>query len=376
MAGNTTAVPGPESFLANGLLEVDGISKQFASTKAVQDLRFTVDEGRFIAIMGPSGCGKTTTLRLLAGLEVPDSGELRYRGERMNEWPAWERPFPLVWQNLALFPFLSVAENVEYGLRARGVRGRDRRVRVDDWLGRMEIGDLRNRFIHELSGGQMQRVALARSLVLQPEMLLLDEPLSALDAHLRIRMQDVLLELQRDLGITFCYVTHSQSEAFAMADRIVIMNAGGIEQDGAPADIYDRPETPFVARFIGAHNLIDGIISSHSNAVVNIKTDLGVFTTRASGKKPLRPGDRATLAVRIDGNRLSRGNGGSGKTNGLVGRIISEEFNGSLTVYNIATATGGVFRAQERRDQGKSGWEHNQEVWIEWDEANSFALAY
>jgi spermidine/putrescine transport system ATP-binding protein len=204
------------------LIVFDGVVKRYGKVTAVKRLDLTIEKGEFVALMGPSGCGKTTSLRMLAGLEDPSEGEVRIGGRSMKDIPAHERDTPLVWQSLALFPFLNVRENVEFGLKMRGVGKAERRKRALEWLDRMGLNDYGDRRIDQLSGGQKQRVALARSLVTEPEMLLLDEPLSALDAHLVIRMQGVLTKLQRELGITFVYVTHSQSEAFAMADRVTV----------------------------------------------------------------------------------------------------------------------------------------------------------
>ena len=214
--------------MADALVEFDSVVKRFGDFTAVETMNFTIDEGEFIAIMGPSGCGKTTTLRMLAGLEAPSEGEIRMQGHVMNNVPPHERDTPMVWQSLALFPFLNARENVEFGLEMRGVDVATRKKKALEWLDRLEIGEFAERDINSLSGGQKQRVALARSLVTEPKILLLDEPLSALDANLVIRMQSMLTRLQRELGITFVYVTHSQSEAFAMADRVVIMSRGHI----------------------------------------------------------------------------------------------------------------------------------------------------
>ena len=242
----------------SALVEIDAVVKRFGDFVAVRRMDLSIDKGEFIAIMGPSGCGKTTTLRMLAGLDQPSEGQIRIGGKVMNDVPAHRRDTPMVWQSLALFPFLNVRENVEFGLKMRGVAADERRRRAMDWLERMEIADFSGRMVDTLSGGQRQRVALARSLVTEPEVLLLDEPLSALDAHLVIRMQGVLTRLQRELGITFIYVTHSQSEAFAMADRVVIMNQGGVAQIGGPRDIYRAPGNRFVAEFVGRNNILTG----------------------------------------------------------------------------------------------------------------------
>ncbi|MDP7641552.1 MAG: ABC transporter ATP-binding protein, partial [Alphaproteobacteria bacterium] len=216
--------------MSEALLVLDQVVKRFGEHAAVDGVDLQISKGEFLAIMGPSGCGKTTTLRMIAGLEAPSEGEIRLNGTRINELKPWQRDTPLVWQNLALFPHLSVLKNVEFGLKMRNVGGRERRERSMNWLERMGLGDYAGRNIAQLSGGERQRVAIARALVTEPEILLLDEPLSALDAHLRVRMQSEITQLQKQLGITFAYVTHNQSEAFAMASRVAIMNGGLIQQ--------------------------------------------------------------------------------------------------------------------------------------------------
>jgi len=244
--------------IAEPLVVFDRVVKRFGNIAAVERMDLEIHEGEFLSIMGPSGCGKTTTLRMLAGLEEPSEGEIRLDGNRLNDVSASERDTPMVWQSLALFPFLTVFKNVEFGLKMRGVHAIERRRKVMEWLERLEISAYAEREISQLSGGQKQRVALARSLVTEPRILLLDEPLTALDANLVVRMQGVLAGLQRELGITFVYVTHSQSEAFAMSDRVVIMSQGKVEQIDSPKGIYRSPATQFVAEFVGSNNILSG----------------------------------------------------------------------------------------------------------------------
>ncbi|AWC21289.1 Trehalose import ATP-binding protein SugC [Aminobacter sp. MSH1] len=272
------------------LVVFDGVVKRFGSFVAVEKMNFEIRKGEFLAIMGSSGCGKTTTLRMLAGLDAPSEGEIRLAGKRLNDLPTWRRDTPMVWQSLALFPFLTVRENIEFSLRMRGVEKTERRQRVDKWLERMQITEFADRNVAHLSGGQRQRVALARSLVTEPEILLLDEPLSALDAHLKVRMQTVLSNLQRELGITFVYVTHSQSEAFSMADRVVIMSRGRIEQIGNPQEIYRAPRTKFVAEFLGSSNIFAGNVSYANGQSVKIATPAGEFIVPPNAAKPLAKG--------------------------------------------------------------------------------------
>lgn len=326
--------------MSEPLVVLDKVEKRFGDFVAVRDANLTIEDGSFVAIMGPSGCGKTTTLRMLAGLDAPTSGEIRIAGQVMNDVPAHERDTPMVWQSLALFPFLNVRENVEFGLKMRGIEAPERRKRALTWLDRMEIAEFAERNVETLSGGQRQRVALARALVTEPKVLLLDEPLSALDAHLVIRMQAVLTRLQRELGVTFVYVTHSQSEAFAMADRVVIMSGGEIVQEGAPREIYRAPKTRFVAEFVGRNNIISGRVTRVENGTLTVDTPLGRFT--ADGEAS--PGTDVSLVVAADMVHVGEGE------NGLEATVLSEEFVGSMvTVYLEAEdGTELKFQLQER----------------------------
>ncbi len=231
--------------------------KSFASHTAVDGVSWTLEKGRFYSLLGPSGCGKTTTLRLVAGFEKPTSGQVLLDGEAIDNKPPFERNVSTVFQSYALFPHLCVADNVEFGLRER--RAPDRRRRVSEALRLVQLEDKAVRLPAELSGGERQRVALARSLVLEPSVLLLDEPLAALDLKLRQQMRAELKQMQQRTGITFLFVTHDQEEALSMSDEIAVMNAGRIEQAGAPRDLYSRPQTRFVANFLGAVNWIDGV---------------------------------------------------------------------------------------------------------------------
>ena len=315
------------------LVTMNDVVKRFGDFTAVHTLDLEIGAGEFIAIMGPSGCGKTTTLRMLAGLEQPTEGEIRIAGKLMNTVPVHERDTPMVWQSLALFPFLNARENVEFGLKMRGVGADERKRRALDWLTRLEIGEFAERNVETLSGGQRQRVALARSLVTEPQILLLDEPLSALDAHLVIRMQGVLTRLQRELGITFVYVTHSQSEAFAMADRVVIMSQGRIAQVGSAREIYRAPASRFVAEFVGRNNILTGTATE-----AGIETPLGTFATTA----PLAAGQDATMVVSADLMQISRET-----TEGSIAcALISEEFVGAMVTLFLEASDGTELKVQ------------------------------
>lgn len=335
------------------LLTLNNVSKRFGTVEAVKNLNLEIESGAFVAIMGPSGCGKTTTLRLLAGLEHPSEGAIVYRGEDITEGTPWGRGMPLVWQDLALFPFLDVRKNVEFGLKMRGVGRQERRVRTDRWLEHLEIAELADRDISVLSGGQQQRVALARALVTEPDILLLDEPLSALDAALVVRMQTELTRLQRELGITFVYVTHNQSEAFAMADRVIIMNDGNVEQMGEARDVYRGPKTQFVAEFVGTNNVLPATVKDKEGITLTLGTELGTFTSRADRNVDYSVGEDVHLVISAD--RVAIGNvPGNAEVNSVSGVLSTEQFVGAVITIYLNVGGGRDFLVQtQQRDWDK-----------------------
>ena len=332
--------------MTDALLVLDRLTKRFDGREAVSDVSLEIAQGEFVALMGPSGCGKTTTLRMIAGLETPSAGEIRLDGARLDERKPWERDTPMVWQSLALFPYLSVLRNVEFGLKMRKVAARERRRRAMSWLEQVGIAGYANRDIAQLSGGERQRVALARALVTEPRILLLDEPLSALDAHLRVRMQSEITRLQRRLGITFVYVTHNQSEAFAMASRVAIMNEGRIQQVAAPREVYRAPANRFVAEFVGTNNIVEGRIRSATGAQVIVATAHGDFTAAMPGERALAPGDAVNLVVGAD--RVTMPARAESHANAISGTVIGEEFVGSVVTLHLDVGGGAVFRVQEQ----------------------------
>lgn len=273
-------------------IELVGVTKHFKDTVAVDHVDLTVTRGAFFSLLGPSGCGKTSTLRLIAGLESPDAGEVRLRGVRVNEVPPFKRNIGMVFQGLALFPHLNVLNNVAYGLRIRRMSSAEINRRVKEYLALVGLSGFESRKIAQLSGGQQQRVALARALVTRPSVLLLDEPLGALDLKLRLQMQFELKRIHRQVGTSFVFVTHDQGEAMAMSDRIAVMAHGRIEQEGTPEEIYHTPRTPFVADFIGETNLLEG---SFRNGAVVFPGDVGL---RAPADAPFEEGTSVMVSIR------------------------------------------------------------------------------
>ncbi len=299
------------------------VSKRFGETLAVDDVSLDVAEGSFTTLLGPSGCGKTTTLRMVAGFHRPDTGDIFLRDVRVTDLPPHRRNTAMVFQEYALFPHMTVAENVGYGLRMRRVPGPEARRRVAQALEMVGLGGQERKFPHQLSGGQQQRVALARALVVEPEVLLLDEPLSNLDAKLRVRVRTEIRQLQQRLGKTTLYVTHDQEEALAISDQIAVMHNGRILQVGSPAEIYFHPANRFVADFVGLANFIEGeVVDAHH---VNVD---GLVVTVA---RPINRAGRVTLVVRPEMVRLLPA--AAVEQPALRGRIAATAFLGSLTRY-------------------------------------------
>ena len=278
-------------------LQVSGVSKRFGNFAAVRDLSFTVQRGSFFSILGPSGCGKTTLLRMIAGFSAPDSGDIVIGGRSMHGVGPNRRPVNMVFQHLALFPMMNVGENVAYGLQQSGVAASEVKRRVGDMLERVGLAGAEHKGVDQLSGGQKQRVAIARSLVLEPTLLLLDEPLGALDLKLREHMKIELKQLQAAFGTTFVYITHDQSEALVLSDRVAVMNHGVFEQVGSPQDLYYQPLTPFVASFVGNNNGFTGSVESTDGACAMVRSAEGL-ALQARMHTPLSPGAQAQLFVR------------------------------------------------------------------------------
>ena len=348
------------------------VSKKFGSFTAVKNINLDIRPKEFIAIMGPSGCGKTTLLRMLAGLEIPNEGQILIDGEVMNNVKPYDRETPLVWQSLALFPFLNVRENVEFGLKMKGVKKQKRILLVKDWLERLEISQFSEWSVDKLSGGQRQRVALARALITEPKILLLDEPLSALDAHLVIRMQQVLTKLQREIGITFIYVTHSQSEAFAMADRVVIMGNGQISQTGLPRDVYRTPANRFVAEFVGRNNILSGYIVSIKSKIAVVSTSAGNLSVACQHDSAV--GQYVTFVISADLVKICRDNNND-ENNNVACKLISEEFIGSVVTLFLESKDGTEFKIQiQERELVDINLRGDDDLIISWEPHSAHLL--
>ena len=304
VGGSTTGVKAGAPAPGTPVIEIDHVTKRFDDYVAVADADFSIGSGEFFSMLGPSGCGKTTTLRMIAGFETPTEGAIRLEGVDVSSVSPHKRNVNTVFQHYALFPHMTVWDNVAYGPRSQKIEKSEVSRRVDEMLEVVRLTDFAKRKPAQLSGGQQQRVALARALVNYPSALLLDEPLGALDLKLRHAMQFELKRIQREVGITFIYVTHDQEEALTMSDRIAVMNAGNVEQIGTPTEIYDRPATVFVASFIGQANLWPGIQNRVDGDLAELSV-LGTTLRAKPGDTKIEPGGHATLMVRPERVRVS-----------------------------------------------------------------------
>ena len=313
------------------------LTKDFGEVRAVDDVSLTIDTGEFFSLLGPSGCGKTTTLRMIGGFDLPTKGVVELRGRDVTRDPPDKRPVNMVFQSYALFPHLDVAGNIGFGMKRRGVAPDEIKRRTAAILERVHLSGYERRRAHELSGGQQQRVALARALVNAPDVLLLDEPLGALDLKLRKQLQVELKRIQKDVGITFVYVTHDQEEALTMSDRIAVMHRGRIEQVGTPEDLYDRPASSFVADFIGTTNLLAGSVESLGPDVATVCLDSGDRCVIASGGR--RPGQTVHVSIRPEAIEIAPANGSKPDAR-LRAEIEQVAYLGAAVQYHIRTERG------------------------------------
>jgi len=314
---------------------LDRITKRYGSTAAVESLSLAVNDGEFVCLLGPSGCGKTTLLRIIAGLISPDSGRVFIGGRDATRVPPGKRNSGMVYQNYALFPHMTVAQNVEFGLRVRRISEVDRRSRVAEAIDRVKLTGFEQRYPRQLSGGQQQRTAVARAIVVRPDILLLDEPLGALDRKLRVEMQVELRLLQKALRVTTVFVTHDQEEALTMSDRVAVMREGRIEQIGPVREIYEQPATEFVATFIGTANVFSATVTSVHDGVALVRTGAGTELTVSASTVGL--GASAFFAIRPEKLFLSS-RSPTNQENVLLGKITNVVYLGSMTRYDLEAA--------------------------------------
>jgi iron(III) transport system ATP-binding protein len=332
-------------------IAVENLTKRFGPLAAVNAVSLSIQEGEMFTLLGPSGCGKTTLLRLLAGFYAADEGEIRFGDRVVNDVPPHERGIGMVFQNYALWPHMTVSENVSYGLKLRKVSSSDMDARVKEVLAKVGLTGLGDRYPGQLSGGQQQRVALARALVLNPQMLLLDEPLSNLDAKIRVQVRAEIRKLQKELGITAVYVTHDQEEALAMSDRIAVFNLGKVCQVGPPKALYERPANRFVADFIGINNLVEGTVRSVEGPALQAETAFGVLS--AIYDATLRAGEPCVICIRPENVALDGPPGG--EKNRFRGKIAFSAYLGNTLRYDVDLGGGVTFKT----DIGDP-WSHEQ----------------
>jgi spermidine/putrescine transport system ATP-binding protein len=360
----------------SGDVRLSGITKTYGSFTAVHPLDLTVPQGSFFALLGASGCGKTTTLRMIAGLEEPTGGTVHLGDQDVTRLPPYKRPVNTVFQSYALFPHLDVFENVAFGLRRRGIKSVKKQV--GEMLDLVQLGEQARRRPHQLSGGQQQRVAVARALINHPKVLLLDEPLGALDLKLRRQMQLELKRIQTEVGITFVHVTHDQEEAMTMADTVAVMNAGRVEQLGAPADLYENPRTTFVANFLGTSNLIEAEVDTAGGDEIVLRAGGGKLTLpRARCTAPTAAGGKVLVGVRPEKISLTHADDAGAipaGRNRVTGRIADASFIGVSTQYVVDSPAGAELSVYVQNVDRDMRLVPGAEVVLHWNPAHTFGL--
>ena len=358
-------------------VELKGVTKRFGDVIAADNLNLEIERGEFFSLLGPSGCGKTTTLRLVAGFEQPTKGEILINNINVSNKRPYERNVNTVFQSYALFPHLTVAGNIRFGLERKKIAKDQMSKLVEEVLELVQLKRMGDRFPHQLSGGQQQRVALARALVLRPEVLLLDEPLGALDLKLRKAMQIELKSLQERIGITFIYVTHDQEEALTMSDRIAVMERGRLAQVGTPEEIYERPRTRFVADFIGESNFFSGAITATDENHLSLKTE-GGLTMTLPPDPGLSVGRQVQFSVRPEKIEVHPQSAASDWENQFVGKIVNRIYLGDASHYVIELSPQEnitVFLKKERAGQQQLSFAVEDQVLVSWHRDDSVILA-
>ncbi|PPR78745.1 MAG: Maltose/maltodextrin import ATP-binding protein MalK [Alphaproteobacteria bacterium MarineAlpha2_Bin1] len=357
----------------NGQVELKSLVKSFGETQAVNDVSLTIPDGAYCCIIGPSGCGKTTILRMIAGHEEPTSGEVLIGGEQTAGLEPVQRGTSMMFQSYALFPHLTVADNVAFSLRVKGVDKDARRKSAMDVLETVKMTHLADRLPAQLSGGQQQRVALARSLITNPKVLLLDEPLSALDEFLRLQMREELRRLQKEIGITFIHVTHTQPEALALADMIIVMDDGVIDQAGTAQEIYTTPDTSYVAEFMGGWNVFKGDIKKISESDAEVTGEDGAKYCIPS--ENLQEGSSVNFSVRRDKVKISRNNTQSDKLNNQLGVVHSIEYQGTWVKVTMAKDNGELIVSNlDEKDYFKDPVDMGDKIMASWEKKDLHLL--
>jgi len=358
---------------SSGDLTLAGLTKKYADFIAVDALDLTVPAGSFFALLGPSGCGKTTTLRMIAGLEVPTAGTITLAGDDITELKPYRRPVNTVFQSYALFPHLTIRDNVGFGPRRKGLSKHEAAVEVERMLDLVELSEYGARKPAQLSGGQQQRVALARALINSPQVLLLDEPLGALDLKLRRQMQVELKRIQNDVGLTFIHVTHDQEEAMTMADTVAVMNQGHIEQMGAPEELYDLPRTTFVANFLGRSNLVAGSVTANAGGAVSVQVDGGNVT--APAERAVVAEGKVWVGVRPEKVHLRQPGEDGAPGNRLTGGVVSDvSFVGVSTEYLVRMPWGQELTVFEQNHTSARRLRTGDPVELSWAPEHTFLL--
>ncbi|MEW2317353.1 ABC transporter ATP-binding protein [Streptomyces bauhiniae] len=360
----------------SGDVRLAGIGKTYGSFTAVHPLDLTVPQGSFFALLGASGCGKTTTLRMIAGLEEPTSGTVHLGDLDVTGLPPYKRPVNTVFQSYALFPHLDIFENVAFGLRRRGIKSVKKQV--EEMLELVQLGEQARKKPHQLSGGQQQRVAVARALINHPKVLLLDEPLGALDLKLRRQMQLELKRIQTEVGITFVHVTHDQEEAMTMADTVAVMNAGRVEQLGSPTELYENPGTTFVANFLGTSNLIEAEVDSRSGGDIVLRAGDGkLLLPEARCSAPAPAGGKLLVGIRPEKIALTHADDAGAVPEGrnrLTGTVADASFIGVSTQYVIDSPVAGALAVYAQNVERDIRLVPGAEVVLHWNPAHTFAL--